>query len=397
VPPLQIRERGVAIETEIEECCLAGSRGAARSPTFLSACNARSEGHQAASECPQCLSEPGSRSSGAYIQAFQRSADSDAPYLLERSAGAADFSCSTPEDTGERDGRLTGRPQARTGARTVLDSMGAPSLAVNADMAAVLGFHADFECLAESAESPCPSKGRKKTHGPKDRACECSITVAHSTMSAAMEALRARQIARRAARSPPSIAKIAAPRCAHAPASVLPSVSPARGCRLDAARIATLTAAQSRRGVACRSSAATADDGVVDIDADVVDNRVPITVRTRSFVGSSVPTRPPFRPQMMHLHDKQMHGCGAAQATPTMLPYVDSAPAVAMPDAVQLLVPLAGHHGVPRLGQDDPAQQHPDAGPRAAHSRHRERGASLNSTCRSSIIRGSRHTVCKTQ
>ena len=87
-------------------------------------------------------------------QRSKRSADSDAPYLLERSAGAADFSCSTPEDTGERDGRLTGRPQARTGARIVLDSMGTPSLAVNADMATVLGFDTVFECLAESAESP---------------------------------------------------------------------------------------------------------------------------------------------------------------------------------------------------------------------------------------------------
>ena len=117
----------------------AGSREAARPPTVLSARGARSNGHEAVADRPYCLPEPGSGSSGAWVHAFQRSADSDAPHLLERSAGAANFSCSTPEDTGEREGRLTGRPQARTGARTVRDSMGAPSLAVNADMATGAG------------------------------------------------------------------------------------------------------------------------------------------------------------------------------------------------------------------------------------------------------------------
>ena len=149
-----------------------------------------------------------------------------------------------------------------------------------------------------SSERISPRKGGNwDTSLSKDGQAKCSFITdsSHRTMSAAMEALRARQIARRAARSPPSIAKIAASCCAHPSASVLPCASPARRCRLDA-RTATLWGAQSRHSVACRSANATAEDGVVDIDADAVDSRVPITVRIAVVVMRTVPRRPTSRP-----------------------------------------------------------------------------------------------------
>ena len=94
-------------------------------------------------------------------------------------------------------------------------------------------------------------------------------------MSAAMEALRARQIARRAARLPTPAASF----CAPVRTPVVPRPA-ARRAKLDV-RIEALWGAQSRPSVACRSSA-TADDEVLDVDADVLDDRVPITVRNRS-------------------------------------------------------------------------------------------------------------------
>ena len=128
-------------------------------------------------------------------------------------------------------------------------------------------------------------------------------------MSAAMESLRARQIARRAARSSPSIAKPAAPCSAPVRASV-PWVSPARRCRLDA-RIATLSGAQSRQGVSCRSTRAAADDGVVDIDADVIDDRVPITVRSPAVfcVAPCIPARlpPTVRAPLLEMAKTPLH------------------------------------------------------------------------------------------
>ncbi len=99
-------------------------------------------------------------------------------------------------------------------------------------------------------------------------------------------------------------------------------------------------------------------DGQV-IDAEITDNRIPVTVRHSIWLLGSTCTA------------VSANACTAGSASACLLQEKCAIGGLHDLDG-HALNQSAGHHRLPGLGQDDAAEQHPDAGPWAALGGHRE-------------------------